>query len=666
MKAVLIVYLLTLPAWGWSQTDRLKGQLAATAFPICAQDTFKQGVLPNAYIADIIIPGCDPFNDFNPFYYRFYCFTSGSLGFIIIPNLPADNYDWVLFDVTGVNPSLIFSDTSLLVTGNRSSVPGNTGTRLNGTNNSNCLIGTTDNTSTFTKMPQLIKGHEYLLLVTHPSSGTQGGYSLAFGGGSAVLNDPALPDLLSVEVSCDRKTLTVGLTKFVLCNSLAPDGSDFSITNYTGTIANAVGLNCTPQFDYDYMELSLSDPLPPGQYSLVLKNGTDQNTLLDYCGRQMLVGDHIDFIVTGTQPTLDSLIPPACEPNTLHLFFSNPIKCSSIAADGSDFIVTGSSAVSITQASGGLCPGNLTNQIDITLASPIMTAGSYQISVDSGSDGNTLTNACDISMAAGLSLPFEIKTPVSAAFDYTIAYGCSQDTIQLNYLPSGGMNQSVWDVDTAFVSSSLSPSLIETVFGLKNVQHIVSNGFCSDTLSKTVNLDNILTAAFKAPNEVCPKNAIAFTNNSIGNIVSYHWDFGDGTSSTDQTPPKHLYPDSKEAASYSVQLIIEDQMGCQDTTSEQITKLQTCNVSVPNAFTPNGDGKNDFLYPLNAYNTTNLEFQVFNRYGQRVFETRDWTKKWDGRINGQPAETGGYVWMLTYTDGSGKKLSQQGTTILIR
>jgi gliding motility-associated-like protein len=665
LKAVLIAYLLTLSVWGWSQTYPLKGQLAATAFPICAQDTFKQGNLPNGFNTSIVMPGCDPYYELNPFYYRFTCYTAGNLGFVIIPNLAEDNYDWVLFDITGVLPSTIFIDPTLIVTGNRSSNPGNTGAKLDGTNNNTCKVGTPDNLSTFTRMPKLQAGHEYLLLITHPT-GTQSGYSLAFGGGDAVLNDPALPDLLSVMVSCDKKTLTVGITKFVLCSSLASDGTDFSITNYAGTIVNAVGLNCSPQFDYDYMELSLSDPLPPGQYSLVLKKGTDQNTLLEYCGRQMLVGDHIDFTVSGAQPTLDSLIPPACQPNTLHLFFSDPIKCSSIAADGSDFIVKGSSAVSITQATGGACSGNLTNQIDITLASPITTAGSYQIAVANGSDGNTLTNQCDNAMTAGSSLPFEIGTPVSAAFDYTIAFGCNQDTIQLNYLPAGGVNQSVWNVDSAFVSSALSPSIFETIFGLKNVQHIVSNGFCSDTLNKTINLDNLLTASFTAPNEVCPKNVIAFTNKSIGNIVSYHWDFGDGTSSPDSDPAKHLFPDTREATSYSVQLIIEDQMGCQDTATEQITKLQTCNVSVPNAFTPNGDGKNDYLYPLNAYNTTNLEFRVFNRYGQLVFETRDWTKKWDGRLNGHAAETGTYVWMLSYTDGSGKKMSQRGTTILIR
>ncbi len=81
-----------------------------------------------------------------------------------------------------------------------------------------------------------------------------------------------------------------------------------------------------------------------------------------------------------------------------------------------------------------------------------------------------------------------------------------------------------------------------------------------------------------------------------------------------------------------------------------ILKKQSCAIAVPNAFTPNGDGINDFLYPLNAFSTTDLEFQVFNRFGQMVFETRDWTRKWDGTVGGAAQAVGTYVWILRYTD----------------
>jgi len=70
---------------------------------------------------------------------------------------------------------------------------------------------------------------------------------------------------------------------------------------------------------------------------------------------------------------------------------------------------------------------------------------------------------------------------------------------------------------------------------------------------------------------------------------------------------------------------------------------------------------------LNAYKADNLEFRVYNRWGQLVFETKDWTKKWDGGINGSPQPAGVYVWMLQYVDhDSGKPFSLKGTAVLIR
>jgi gliding motility-associated-like protein len=95
--------------------------------------------------------------------------------------------------------------------------------------------------------------------------------------------------------------------------------------------------------------------------------------------------------------------------------------------------------------------------------------------------------------------------------------------------------------------------------------------------------------------------------------------------------------------------------------------VDNCYIAVPSAFTPNNDGLNDYLYPLNAYKAVNLTFKIFNRYGQLVFETSDWTNKWDGTFKGQPANAGTYVWLLQYTDGeTGEKYFSKGTTVLIR
>jgi len=116
-----------------------------------------------------------------------------------------------------------------------------------------------------------------------------------------------------------------------------------------------------------------------------------------------------------------------------------------------------------------------------------------------------------------------------------------------------------------------------------------------------------------------------------------------------------------------VKLIVQNNLGCFDTAAKQLIEVKSCYITVPSGFTPNGDGVNDYLYPLNAYKATNLEFRVYNRYGQLVFETKDWTKKWDGTISGKPQDTGTFVWMLQYTDkDSGKEYFLKGTTVLIR
>jgi hypothetical protein len=67
-----------------------------------------------------------------------------------------------------------------------------------------------------------------------------------------------------------------------------------------------------------------------------------------------------------------------------------------------------------------------------------------------------------------------------------------------------------------------------------------------------------------------------------------------------------------------------------------------------------------------VFKVTNLHFQVFNRNGRLVFESRDGNRKWDGRVGAVLQDTGVYIWVLSYTDEAGRKVFQKGTTLLIR
>ena len=117
---------------------------------------------------------------------------------------------------------------------------------------------------------------------------------------------------------------------------------------------------------------------------------------------------------------------------------------------------------------------------------------------------------------------------------------------------------------------------------------------------------------------------------------------------------------------YTIRLTVTDSAGCVDTVSHVVQSVPNCFIAVPGAFSPNGDGVNDYLYPLDAYKATDLLFRVYNRSGQLVWETSDWTRKWDGRVNGRLLAPDTFVWTLEYTDEKGKRVALKGTTVLVR
>ena len=70
---------------------------------------------------------------------------------------------------------------------------------------------------------------------------------------------------------------------------------------------------------------------------------------------------------------------------------------------------------------------------------------------------------------------------------------------------------------------------------------------------------------------------------------------------------------------------------------------------------------------MNAIHAMQLEFRVYNRMGQVIFFGRDWTQKWDGRVNGLAQATGVYAWTLSYIDRDSKqRVFKKGTSLLIR
>jgi len=653
------------------------GQTPATAFPVCGTTTFNQTIVPICTNGNLFVPGCSGrdginYEDKNPFWYKFTCYAAGTFGFVITPMAPGDDYDWQLFDITGLNPVAVFTNNNLVVGSNWSATPNTTGSSGSISNQNVC--GTTNNYSgpNFSRYPNLILGHEYLLMISHFED-TQTGYSLSFGGGTASITDPLLPRLLSAAAPCDGTEISVKLNKKMKCNSLAANGSDFTVTTPTGAIINTVGassLQCGNRFDLDSLSIFLANPLAPGTYKLKAKTGTDGNTLKDNCDRLIPVGDSVSFTVFPLFPTpMDSLTIPKCAPQTLELVFKKKIKCSSIDAGGGDFFITGTYPINITSATAN-CVDGKTDRIILNLDIPLQVKGTFLVNLKAGPDGNTLIDECDLQTPLPDNVAFNIKDTVNAEFGKTINYTCAVNTIFYTHNGLNEVNTWQWTFEPLQQSTLQNPIINYTDFRANTTSLIVSNGVCNDTATVQIVFQNYLKADFNVSSLVCPEKKAEFKNTSIANsgITDYKWNFGNGNTSTVKDPfPQSYIP--LVAADYTAlpQLIIKNDFGCFDTITKPIKIVYSCFIAVPSAFTPNGDGLNDFLYPLKAYKSTNLNFSIYNRVGQRVFYSNSWLNKWDGKFKGLPQDPGTFVWTLDYINSeSGTRVVEKGTSILIR
>jgi gliding motility-associated-like protein len=86
----------------------------------------------------------------------------------------------------------------------------------------------------------------------------------------------------------------------------------------------------------------------------------------------------------------------------------------------------------------------------------------------------------------------------------------------------------------------------------------------------------------------------------------------------------------------------------------------------PTAFTPNNDGRNDQFRGLGNRSVRDYELSVYNRWGEKIFNTRNVLSGWNGKINGVDQPSGIYIWVAGYTTPKGIKKNVKGTTILIR
>ncbi len=386
------------------------GGTAQSAISVCTNSPFNQTILPDCTGPDLPTGTCpDAITTSRSIWYKIHCYTNGTLGFSITPNNPGDDYDWVLMDITNRQPSEVYT-TNLIKSINQKPTGGATGCTSTGTGNINCASSSYANNSLY----PVQAGDDYLLMITrYSNTGTQG-YVLAFGGiigGTAVLNNSSLPFVTNVShVGCNPSQIKVNFSEDILCSSLTSLGTEFTISNGPHVITGIVSACNSGSNAFNTLIINLQTPLLPGTYTLTVNDGSDGNTLLDVCNNPMSAGVQIQFTIAPQIPANIMQVTKAdCAATSLKVLLSQPVLCSSITSSGSEFLLPpGSPPITsvITNCNGT----NLsTDIIFINLQTPL-TNGSYTLTANIGSDGNTFTDNCGIDMVVGTNRTFTIST----------------------------------------------------------------------------------------------------------------------------------------------------------------------------------------------------------------------------------------------------------------
>lgn len=212
----------------------------------------------------------------------------------------------------------------------------------------------------------------------------------------------------------------------------------------------------------------------------------------------------------------------------------------------------------------------------------------------------------------------------------------------------------------------MSPNNAATIVFPGNTQQFsvaVQHNFCkvSDTLFATVTVNEPPTAAASKSNDIDCSNATAQLAATGG--VSYQW-----YPQTAITSPNSATPTVSPLVSTTYYVQVTNAQGCSDIDSVRVNVLfnpTEGGYNMPNAFTPNNDGKND-CFGLKYWGVVQeLEFTVFNRWGERVFQTSNASVCWDGTHKGLPQATGTYVYQVKAKTACGS-VYKKGTVILMR
>ncbi|MCI5057230.1 MAG: choice-of-anchor L domain-containing protein [Flavobacteriales bacterium] len=246
---------------------------------------------------------------------------------------------------------------------------------------------------------------------------------------------------------------------------------------------------------------------------------------------------------------------------------------------------------------------------------------------------------------------------------------CSPVVVDFINQSTGPYNNCEWHFGNGETSYDCNPSLTFSESGSFDVVLVINSNYCEDSIRipglVNIPLNPVAKFEFSPENLTLDYTTVAFSNYSL-NYDSLSWDFAISESINEENPIV-TYPYNTDGQ-YEVCLEAFNVAGCVSEYCDVIEILPEFYLYVPNAFSPNGNNVNDQFGP-SLFGKMPLEytFQIFNRWGDKVFETRNTTEKWDGTFNNKLADSEVYIWKLELLNAIDQQyVTKSGHVTLIR
>jgi gliding motility-associated-like protein len=268
------------------------------------------------------------------------------------------------------------------------------------------------------------------------------------------------------------------------------------------------------------------------------------------------------------------------------------------------------------------------------------------------------------SICAGSQIEVSLPAPILPEIEASPLSGCEPLTVQFNNVTPTPSIECQWDFGDGNTASDCNPTNVFTEDGLYSINISVTfeNGCTYDsTYQQYIEVFPLPQAVFTAsPQPTTINNTqISFFPESNDAITQWQWNFGEVFPNTDIVEsPTVIFPSIPGI--YPIELIVINSVGCVDTITSYIVIDSDDTVTLPNVFTPNGDGDNDRFIPFEEF-PGKWQLTVFNRWGTEIFTTSNLTKGW----NGEESPAGTYYWIVEPRDGQQGE-SQSGYVTMIR